>query len=71
MSLSEIEEYLVRLDTQIKVFKDELFRISWYMRGGVTITDLMHRYSADDRDIMYTIIKDNIDLTKEAKMPLL
>lgn len=34
------------------------------MRGGITIQDLMHVYSHDDREIMYGIIESNIELSK-------
>ena len=62
---------LVRLDGQVSEFKRELYRISWHMRGGVTIDNLLFMCSVEDRELMYSIIKDNIDLTKETKMPLL
>lgn len=71
MSASDIETYLVRLDKEIQEFKNELSRISWYMRGGVTVQELLHIYSADDRDSFYSVIKENIDMTKETKMPLI
>lgn len=41
------------------------------MRGGVTMQELLHIYSHDDREAMYAIIKENIELTKSAQMPLL
>lgn len=41
------------------------------MRGGVTLDELLHVYSYDDRDNMYTIIKENIELTKTAQMPFI
>ena len=41
------------------------------MRGGVTVNDLMHTYSFEDREMMYTIINENIEATKIAQMPLL
>lgn len=71
MSNTEIEEYLVRLDEEVLQFKDQLFRISWHMRGGVSINDLLHVYSVDDVDILNNIIKEHIDLTRETQMPLL
>lgn len=71
LSASAIEERLVRLDEEIKDFKTELYRISWYMRGGVTINDLLDRYSFDDREVMSAIIKENIEVTKETRLPLL
>lgn len=70
MSAKDIEEYLVRLEKEIKDFKTELVRLSWYMRGGVTVDQLLHQYSSDDRDSMYIVIKENIDISKETNMPL-
>lgn len=39
------------------------------MRGGVTVQELLHIYSHDDRESMYAIIKDNLETTKESGMP--
>jgi hypothetical protein len=41
------------------------------MRGGVSIHQLLHEYSFDDRDAMYSVIKENIEATKESGMPLI
>ena len=41
------------------------------MRGGVTLSELLHVYSYDDRSGMYDVIKENIELTKTAQMPLI
>lgn len=41
------------------------------MRGGVTLEELLHCYSYDDRSAMYDIIRENIEITRETKMPLL
>jgi hypothetical protein len=41
------------------------------MRGGVNINDLLYTLGSEDRDIMYDIVKDNIELTKVSRMPLL
>jgi hypothetical protein len=64
-------DYLVRLDTQVKKIKEEMFRLSWYMRGGVSVNDLMDRYSFDDRQAIYEIVKENLEMTKTSQMPLL
>ena len=71
MSNSDIRAMIDDYDRYSKEFKENLFRISWYMRGGVSINDLLYTYSYEDREIMSKIIKDNIDLTKETRMPLL
>ena len=41
------------------------------MRGGVSYTELLEKYSADDREAMGDIIKENIEITKETRLPLL
>ena len=41
------------------------------MRGGVTVNDLMHIYSFEDREAAYFVIKENIEATKASQMPLL
>jgi hypothetical protein len=41
------------------------------MRGGVSVNDLLDRYSHEDREIFYAIIKDNIEATKNSQMPLM
>jgi hypothetical protein len=68
---SEIESYLDSFDTVIKQIKEEIYRISWYMRGGVSSLDLMHYFTRDDRIVMNDIIKENIDLTQKSGLPLL
>lgn len=56
---------------EAKQIKDEIFRISWYMRGGVTSQDLYHVYSYEDRTIINNIIKDNIEATKTSRLALI
>jgi hypothetical protein len=41
------------------------------MRGGITMNDLLFYYSHDDREAAYTVIKENLENTKAAQMPLL
>jgi hypothetical protein len=40
------------------------------MRGGVTVNDLLHSFSYDDRIAAYAIIKENIEATKNTGMNL-
>ena len=41
------------------------------MRGGVTVNELLHIYSYEDRQAIYVVINENIETTKESNMPLL
>lgn len=40
------------------------------MRGGVSSDDLFFKYSYEDRQIINEIIKDNIEATKNSRLPL-
>lgn len=62
--------YFQDLDTQIKQLTDEVARICWYMRGSVSWTEA-HDLCIMEREIINAVIKDNIDLVKKTKMPLL
>jgi len=41
------------------------------MRGGVNVNDLFDRYSVEDIEIISEIITENIETTKNSRMPLL
>ena len=69
MSNSDIPKFINNLESSIKVIKDEIFKISWYMRGGVTSQELLHIYSYEDRTIISSIVKDNIETTQKTKLP--
>lgn len=62
---------LVRLDNEVKSFKQELFRLVWFMRGGVNINDLFNRYGFEDREMIRQVINDNVELTKKTQMPII
>lgn len=38
------------------------------MRGGVTYLDLLHTLSFEDREALYAVITENLELTKETQM---
>jgi hypothetical protein len=41
------------------------------MRGGVTVNDLLSFYSYEDREMIYNVIKENIEATKNTQLPLI
>ena len=71
LSNSEIEKYVEYLSQEAKGIKDEIFRLSWYMRGGVTSHDLFHIYSYEDRILINEIIKENIETTKKSGLAII
>jgi hypothetical protein len=59
------------MEAETKQLKDEIFRLSWYMRGGVTSYDLFHVYSYEDRKIINEIVKENIEITKNSRLAII
>jgi len=58
------------MDSEAEALRTEMFKIVWYMRGGVTI-DQAHMLCQKDMKIIHDIIKENIDMTKKSGMPLI
>ncbi len=70
MSNSDISKYVERLESTVKGIKEEIFKISWYMRGGVSAQELFHIYSYEDRTLLSGLIKDNIETIQKTGLPL-
>ena len=68
---AEIESLADDLENEIKQLKDSLYRMCWYMRGGVQFSELLYNIDVADNEIMQRIVKENIENTKNSKMPLL
>ena len=68
LSLEEIDQLSQDLEKETKAIKDELFRICWFMRGGVTITEA-YQLDYQDRSVIGKIIESNLETTKESGLP--
>ncbi len=55
-------------EKQIKDIKEDLLRMCWYMRGGLSYNDAM-LLGSDERRIINEIIKDNLETAKKSGMP--
>lgn len=66
--LDDILNEVDNLDKQSKGFKEELYKMCWYMRGSLTMTDAFEM-SFEDREILGSIIKDNLETTKKSGLP--
>lgn len=68
LAVEEIQELLTSMSKQIDSIRDELLHMTWYMRGGVSYTEVM-MLSSKERDIISKIIKENIETTKKTQIP--
>jgi len=60
--------YLKDLEKEGKNIKHELFKICWFMRGGVTYQEALNM-DYGEREIISQIIKDNLETTKKSGQP--
>lgn len=67
MTLEQALELVKEHDNEVAAIKHELYRLCWYMRGGMTI-DEAFAIGFDDRRIISDIIKDNLETTKKTGM---
>ena len=56
------------MDREVRALKEEILRMCWFMRGGVSYSDLLE-LSNSERTIIAEIIKGNLETTKETRMP--
>ena len=56
------------MDREIDEIKNEIIKICWYMRGGVTMTEAWD-LDMSDKKIIGNLIKENLDTTKKSGLP--
>ena len=56
------------MENEGKNFKLELFRLIWFMRGGVTASEIFE-LAFEDREILGDLIKQNLDTAKKTGQP--
>ena len=68
LSIPEIEEEIDKMERESKALKQEIFKLSWFMRGGLSFTEA-YMLDSQDREIIGKIIEDNLEMTKASKLP--
>lgn len=65
---AEIEAFIKSHDQEIKALKLELLRLCWFMRGGITYGEILD-LSVNERNIIAELVKSNLEIAKDTKMP--
>lgn len=68
MDLEEILKEVDSLDRESKAIKEDLLKLCWYMRGGVTLDDV-YWMSFEDRQMISELVKENLETTKKSGLP--
>ena len=66
--MAEILEEVKNYENYQKEIKSELFKICWYMRGGITIEEA-YNLSQEDKLLINDIVKENLETTKKSGLP--
>jgi hypothetical protein len=56
------------LEQQSKQIKFDLAKLCWFMRGGLSMTEA-YDLTPEDREIISTLIKENLDTAKKTGQP--
>ena len=68
LDIPSILEESEAMEKEVKMIKSNALRTVWYMRGGISFAEAMS-LSADERDIIDDIIKENFETTKKSGLP--
>jgi hypothetical protein len=63
-----ITKLIEQQDKEITSIREDVLKMCWYMRGGVTYEEGMN-LSVGERNIVSAIIKDNLETTKKSGLP--
>lgn len=68
LTIEEIENLTKEMEEESKAIKRDIFRMAWYMRGALSIEEA-YQLDIIDREVISDLIKENLDTTKETKLP--
>ena len=56
------------MEDETKAFRHDLFKVCWFMRGGVTYSEAA-AMSPTERQIVAQLVKENMETTKKTGQP--
>ena len=63
-----IDRVVKEYEKDTKALREELFKLCWYMRGGISISEAF-MLTMDDRLIIGELIEENLKMTKDSGLP--
>lgn len=64
----KVEAVVKGYEKDTKALKEELLRISWFMRGGVSYND-SQMLTYEERELINKLVQHNLETTKESGLP--
>ena len=56
------------MDDETKNIRQEAFKLTWFMRGGLTYDQAM-QLGQSEREVINKIVKENLETTKKSGLP--
>jgi len=56
------------MDKETRDIRQDILKLCWYMRGGVTYDEAM-QMSQSERNAINEIVKENLETTKKSGLP--
>jgi hypothetical protein len=66
--LADILKLVDEMEQDSRAIKKELIKMCWFMRGGITIEQI-YQMDVEERNMIGDLIKENLETTKETKLP--
>ncbi len=57
-----------QMEKETRNIRQEVLKLCWYMRGGITYDEAM-QLGQVERDIINELVKDNLETTKKSGLP--
>jgi hypothetical protein len=67
-SPEQIEKLVEGYDKDVERIKSDCLKLSWFMRGGLTYDQAM-ALSSSERNLISSLIKENLETTKKSGLP--
>ena len=68
LTLDEIHKVVSDMENESKALKKEIYKMAWFMRGALNF-DQAYMLDVIDREIVSDIIKENLEITKDSRLP--
>lgn len=68
LSIEGIENLVKSYDNSTKAIKEELLKLSWFMRGGLSY-EMAHLLTPDERELIGKVVEEHLAVTKETGLP--
>ena len=68
LTVDQVEKLIKQLDQDTKALKEDLFRMCWFMRGGLSYPQALD-LTNEEREIISKVINSNLEVAKETQMP--